>query len=322
MQPNDRVERRGFLFRTLPATGLAAWAATLPGCGGGPPPQTLAEARTGFKTKIVKPTQTGVKAPDYAGFVKTSYKGPLGDYEVYVVPPKDESKKGPIVIWLKDADFNTIDHDVSIPGPAEKDATGSPIRKAGIGMMYPSLRGGNLNPGQKEGFFGELDDLAAAMAFAKTLPWVDPNRIYLGGHSTGGTMSLLSACYTPGWRAVFSLGPVDDVREYIGGDHVRASTDDDLEMRLRSPGYWLHSVTSPTFVFEGTVGKTNAELVRKMAYGNLNPLVHFELVDGVDHFSIGTPLAKLFAAKIQADTGEKCNIAFTPDELKAAVAAK
>lgn len=322
MQPNDRVERRDFLFRTLPAAGLAAWTASLSGCGPAAPTQTLAEARAGFKTKIVKPTQTGLKAPDFAGFVKTTYKGPLGDYEVYVVPPKDESKKGPIVVWLKDDDFNSIDHDVCIAGPVEKDSTGSPIRKSGIGMMYPSLRGGNLNPGAKEGFYGELDDLVAALAFAKTLPWVDPQRIYLGGHGTGGTAALLSAAYAPGWRAVFSIGPVDDVRQYAKGDHVRASSNDEQEMRLRSPGYWLHSVASPTFVFEGTVGKSNAELVRKMAYGNLNPLVHFELVDGVDHHSIGTPLAKLFAAKIQADAGEKCNIAFTPDELKAAVAAK
>ena len=29
-------------------------------------------------------------------------------------------------------------------------------------MMFPSLRGGNNNPGSKEGFFGEVDDVLAA----------------------------------------------------------------------------------------------------------------------------------------------------------------
>ena len=34
-------------------------------------------------------------------------------------------------------------------------------------MMFPSHRGGIDNPGQREGFFGEVDDILAA------LPYVD-----------------------------------------------------------------------------------------------------------------------------------------------------
>lgn len=43
-------------------------------------------------------------------------------------------------------------------------------------------------------------------------PYVDPNRIYLGGHSTGGTLALMTAEASDRFRAVFAFGPVSDVR--------------------------------------------------------------------------------------------------------------
>ena len=67
------------------------------------------------------------------------------------------------------------------------------FRQAGIMMMFPSLRGGNENSGPKEGFLGEVDDILAAADFLAKQEYVDPQRIYLGGHSTGGTLVLLTA---------------------------------------------------------------------------------------------------------------------------------
>ncbi len=81
-------------------------------------------------------------------------------------------------------------------------------------MMFPSLRGGNNNPGQIEGFFGEIDDILAAAEFLAQQPYLDPDRIYLGGHSTGGTLVFLVAEASGRFRAVFAFGPVVDVREY------------------------------------------------------------------------------------------------------------
>ena len=66
-------------------------------------------------------------------------------------------------------------------------------RRAGIVMMYPSLRGGNDNPGRREGFLGEVDDILAAAEYLARESYVDPGRIYLGGHSTGGTLAMLAA---------------------------------------------------------------------------------------------------------------------------------
>ena len=75
-------------------------------------------------------------------------------------------------------------------------------------MMFPSLRGGNDNPGVREGFFGEVDDVLAAAEYLSKQAFVDPQRIYLGGHSTGGTLVLLVAECSGRFRAVFSFGPV------------------------------------------------------------------------------------------------------------------
>ena len=80
---------------------------------------------------------------------------------------------------------------------------------------------------------------------------MDPARLYLGGHSTGGTLVLLVAASSDRFRGVFSFGPVDDVSGY-GSQFLPFNTWSRREIELRSPIYWLHSVRSPTFVFEGS----------------------------------------------------------------------
>jgi dienelactone hydrolase len=65
------------------------------------------------------------------------------------------------------------------------------------------LRGGNDNPGTKEAFLGEVDDILAAALYLARQESVDSNGIFLGGHGTGGTLVLLvkvqptSACLPP-----------------------------------------------------------------------------------------------------------------------------
>src|SRR5262245_65351301 len=119
-------------------------------------------------------------------------------------------------------------------------------------MVCPSLRGGNDNPGVKEGFFGEVDDVLAAADFLAKQEYVDPKRIYLGGHSTGGTLVLLVAECSDRFRAVFSFGPIDTVARY-GPEYLPFDTCNPREIELRSPGRWLAMIKSPTFVFEGTL---------------------------------------------------------------------
>ena len=100
------------------------------------------------------------------------------------------------------------------PALRENDQSARGFRESGVVLMLPSLRGSNLNPGRNEFFFGEVDDVIAAANWLATRPDVDPNRIYLGGHSTGGTLALLVAESTPRFRAVFAFGPVASVRSH------------------------------------------------------------------------------------------------------------
>src|SRR5262245_22748782 len=179
-------------------------------------------------------------------------------------------------------------------------------------MVCPSLRGGNDNPGVKEGFFGEVDDVLAAADFLAKQEYVDPKRIYLGGHSTGGTLVLLVSECSDRFRAVFSFGPVNDVSGYPA-QFIDWDQSNRRETELRSPGRWLASIKSPTFVFEG--GGGNIDSLHAMARSSTNANVHFLPVKKTDHFSILAPANRLVAEKILRDDGPTCNLSFTEDEV-------
>ena len=181
--------------------------------------------------------------------------------------------------------------------------------------MMPSLRGGNDNPGRREGFLGEVDDVLAAVDYVAALPYVDPTRVYLGGHSTGGTLAMLVAESSDRFRAVFSFGPVADVRGYPP-QFIHHDKSQPRESELRSPGFWLSSVKSPLFVLEGMSGGNGQDLLAMKAKSK-NPLIRFLPVPGLDHFSILAPANERIAAKILADNGPTTAITFTDAELTA-----
>lgn len=276
--------------------------------------QSLTEARKGFQSKVVQGKGAKEAAPEPPAelFRKVQYEAPVGKLTAYISPDPKDGKKHPAIIWITGGDSNSIDEGCWTEGPPNNDQSASPIRKSGVVMMFPSLRGGNDNPGSKEGFLGEVDDVLAAADYLAKLEFVDPNRIYLGGHSTGGTLALLVAESSPRFRAVFSFGPVDDVVGYPA-QFLPFNTSNRREMELRSPGRWLHSVQSPVFVIEGESG--NADCVRNMMRGPANPKVRFFLVKGADHFNILGPVNRLIAAKIKSDDGASTNLTFTEQEL-------
>ena len=77
-------------------------------------------------------------------------------------------------------------------------------------LAIPSVRGENANSGKYEMFYGEIEDLEEARKYVALLPYVDSNRIYLVGHSTGGIKALLLSEYSKGFRAVFAIGALPD----------------------------------------------------------------------------------------------------------------
>lgn len=276
-----------------------------------PRSQSLAQARKGFT-----PHPTGQRSgdpvepppPNTVRFV--TYRSPAGELAAYLSPEPHDGRRHPAIVWITGGDCNSIGDVWSPPEPGN-DQTAGIFRSVGIVTLYPSLRGGNRNPGVKEGYYGEVDDIIAAAKAVRALPTVDPQRVYLGGHSTGGTLALLAAEMTGEFRGVFAFGPVADVSAY-DSEYLPFDTSNPREVELRSPGYWLASIRSPVWVIEGTAG--NIDSLRAMKAANKNPLVHFVEVSGASHFSALGPVNELIAGKIYKDTGPTCNISLTGEE--------
>jgi acetyl esterase/lipase len=291
---------------------VLAAAAVLVACTSAPATaQTLAEARRGHVTVLAKKVRAddALPVPPKGVLDLIHYPSPAGRIAGYLSPIPADGAKHPAIIWVSGGD-NMIG-DFWSPKPPSNDQSARAFRQAGIVTFYPSMRGGNGNPGYSEGMYGEVDDILAAADFLANQPGIDSSRIYLGGHSTGGTLVMLVAEIDPRFRATFAFGPVVSPREY--GDDFLPVTDK-TEVRLRSPGFWLSSIASPVFVFEGGAGG-NMEDVEAMRTDNRNPLAHFWLVPRATHFSILAPATALIAQRILADTGAKTNIAFTDAEL-------
>lgn len=279
--------------------------------------KTLAEARKGHTTKLAKQHRSGEAVPEPPAntFRKTTYESPAGKLAAYVTPDPKDGKKRPAIVWITGGDCNTIG-DVWSRSPASNDQSARQYRDAGLVMMFPSLRGGNQNPGSQEGFYGEVDDVLAAAEHLAKLDYVDSSRIYLGGHSTGGTLVMLVAAVPNTFRAVFSFGPAEDILGYGGQFTEAVNTSDRREVELRNPGRWLHSIQCPTFVFEGD-RQGNIDSLQAMAKANSNPKARFFVVKGATHFSLLAPVNGLIAKKIGADTGAETNLSFTEAELAA-----
>jgi dipeptidyl aminopeptidase/acylaminoacyl peptidase len=287
---------------------------TAPVIGQQPEAASLTEARQGFKTKLVSRGSVKEPLPEApAGVFQTiRYDSPAGKLAAYVTPDPKDGKKHPAIIWITGGDCNSIG-EVWEPAPVDNDQTAAAYRKVGIVMMFPSLRGGNDNPGVREGFFGEVQDVLAAAEYLGKQSFVDPRRIYLGGHSTGGTLVLLVAESSDRFRAVFSFGPVDNVAGY-GPEYLPFDTASSREIELRSPIRWLQCIKSPVFVFEGAT-QGNLMSLQAMARASTNPMIHFLTVKGATHFSTLAPTNRLIAAKVLRDIGPTTNLEFKEEEL-------
>jgi dipeptidyl aminopeptidase/acylaminoacyl peptidase len=284
-------------------------------CLGDSPPATLLGARQNFYTKLVplKAEKYPLEVAPSKIFRTVKYPTANGQLAAYMTPDPVDGKKHPAIIWITGGDCNSIG-DVWSAAPRENDQTAAAYREAGIVMMFPSLRGGNDNPGVKEGFLGEVDDIIAAAKYLQTQPYVDSKRIYLGGHSTGGTLALLVSECSPLFRAVFAFGPVEDVAGYgAESGFVPVDLKNRQEVRLRSPGYWLTSVQSPTWVLEGTRG--NITSLRAMAKASANAKLRFVEIKGADHFATLAPINEFIARQILQDSGAECSITLSADEV-------
>ncbi|MEM6571321.1 MAG: alpha/beta fold hydrolase, partial [Planctomycetota bacterium] len=247
--------------------------------------ESLPEARRGFETALVdlRSVDSPLVEPPADLFTLVEVDAPLGKNLAYLSRVEPGEERLPAIVWITGG-WPTARGGSYVwrPGPLENDQSASAFRDAGVVMLFPTVRGTGPNLGFQEFFYGEVDDVIAAGEFLRQHDRVDPERIYLGGHSTGGSLALLVACSTDLFRGVFSFGPVADMTDY-GERDWPFDADDPEELRLRSSLPFLASVTTPTFVFEGVNG--NIEDLEKIAATNENPLVRTLALPRADHFT-------------------------------------
>ena len=281
--------------------------------------KTFSEARKGFVTKLSKRDKDDSKLDEPAAglFTIVKYAGPAGQLQAYLGTTSKAGKQ-PAMIWITGG---------FPPGGAGASAWGDPdlsneqtaqgYRNAGMVMMYPTVRGSYGNPGVNEAFLGEVDDILAAIEHLKKVDYVDPARIYLGGHSTGGTLALLVAAASDQIKGVFAFGPIDDPANY-GKKNCPYNITDPTESRLRAPINWLADIKSSTLIIEGERG--NSDAFKALQSASKNPAIKFISVKGADHFDyLGAAhpvVAKKLVGGTAAPTAADIQTAF--DEHQAA----
>ncbi len=288
----------------------------------------LFEDRLGHETKWLDPEDIDFEAageapkpPDEENFDLIKYTSQAGELSAYISPDPGDGKLHPVMVWAKGG-FGGIDDFLWGDQSRMNDQSAQEFRDAGIILMCPSFRGENDNPGRFELFYGEVDDFIAAIEHAKSLPYVDPDRIYIGGHSTGGTIVLLSAGSGTdnGVRAAFSFGGRPDMDAIMEdgegyGNNPYDCKKSPRDTELRSPIRYTKFIESPTFYFEGEEDYyEDVDKMKRQAEAKNVPFEAFSIADG-EHFDILAPTTKLLAQKILKDTGRDCNISFTAAEL-------
>ncbi len=257
---------------------------------------SLEQARAGHQTAWTAPALSQghpLPTPPPAQFVRSDYAS--GDLRLagYLSKVEGTEKRRPAIVWITGGDYQALDDSFWQADQPEHDQTVQAFRRAKVVTYLPTLRGGNTGGGGGaiDFGYGEVDDVLAAASHLAKLPGVDPERIYLGGMSTGASLALLVAGMgepARRFKAVFALGPKADGFSMPSSVTQREGTDPELERKLRTPHLWLHAATQPVHVMEGLADTSDQDLKRLCQASNrqlqchrLGAVRHSQLVAAV-----------------------------------------
>lgn len=270
-----------------------------------------------FQTNLVRQlaepyAEQPVPIPDSL-FQRVEYAGAKGKLFAFVSRPKDEKVRGPAMVWLKGGfPPGSLLDGAWLPKDPMNDQSGSQFMREGIVTMFPTTRGMEGNAGFQESFFGEIEDVVEAVKWLRAQPYVDPEHVYVGGHSTGGTLALLVGASTP-VAGVLALGPVDDVCLY-GQDVLMFDARMKKECAVRSPLTYSVAFANSVIV-EGEWG--NADAVRNLkAYPATN--ASYVIIPRDDHFFHIAAVNEFIAKKLAK--GERLSL--TVEEAERALQEK
>ncbi|MDE1994464.1 MAG: alpha/beta fold hydrolase [Rhizobiaceae bacterium] len=145
-----------------------------------------------------------------------------------------------------------------------------PYIDAGYIVMIPSMRGENGQKGNFSGFYDEVSDVLAASERLRSLPGVDPHRMFIAGHSIGGTLTMLASMSTRRFRAAAPISANPDAFAFFNRypQDIRFNDKNPREFQMRSPICYAHSFKCPLKVMHGSEevrGETRLGLLAKRA---------------------------------------------------------
>jgi formylglycine-generating enzyme required for sulfatase activity/dienelactone hydrolase len=260
--------------------------------------EDYARARAGFQTKLVRkgPAPQGwspLKPPD--GVSEVEYTSGELRLKAWVNRPADEKRKHPAVLFL---------HGGFAFGKGDWEQT-KPYRDAGFVVLAPMLRGENGQPGAFSFFYDEVDDVLAAAEYLSQQPYVDAKRLFVAGHSVGGTMTLLTALASNRFRAAASFDGFPYWGPFTEDPNLPFDKSDPREIQLRSPIAYTGSLKCPLRIYHqardrGQLMEYLGLMTRRMVVLARNRGLD---VDGVeiegDHMSIVPPAVRQSIAFFQ-----------------------
>lgn len=183
------------------------------------------------------------------GVEKINYQSGDHTLNAWIAMPPARSAKNKAVIFLHGGfAFDVSDFQSALA-----------YRDAGYAVIVPILRGENGQPGHFSLFYDEVDDVLGVLSALQKRPDIDPNEIFVTGHSTGGTLSLLSGMATTGFKGIASFsGSTDQFWFTDDGKYEQLTpfnTKDKNEFYVRSPLFYVESLQAPTRYFHGTEEK-------------------------------------------------------------------
>lgn len=220
-------------------------------------------------------------SPDAAGFIHATshYEAEPLNYGYFV--PQTGSKKKPLIIWLHGAGEGGVDPTVAYTGNKVVRLASKEVQElfGGAYVLVPQTKTFWMNDGT--GTYGNtgrsiyVKALKAAIdEFVANNPAIDRNRIYIGGDSNGGFMTMkMIIAYPNFFAAAFP------VCEALIDKRI---TDKQIERMAEMPIWFTHAKNDPIVNPNETVVPTYKRL---MAAGAKN--VHFTYWDKIEDIHEG-----------------------------------
>jgi dipeptidyl aminopeptidase/acylaminoacyl peptidase len=185
-----------------------------------------------------QPADEAARVP--AGVQKIAYTSGNLELAAFVDKAPPDLSKRPAVLFLHGG-FAFGGEDLEMP---------QPFRDAGFIVMVPVLRAESGQPGNFTFFYDEVNDVLAAAEALAAQPDVDPKRIFISGHSAGGTLTMLAAMSSTRFRAA---APLSGSCNQFGRDFLQIPFDmsNVREFEMRSPVSYASSFKCPVRIFYG-----------------------------------------------------------------------